>query len=373
LGILDNVQETDPELGILVRNDPLMEAIERELPLLASRYDRRQIPDLKGSWRSTLDNIWSRLDGACGRVPPAIELPKKSGSRGFGLSPEKVREKKAEQATAEFAAKIRDRVAPQRGTGISLSNGPITDLILSPGFWRSDSHSGGYSLHAQRPAGSFALRLDNGSWAAGAVYADFYGTLTQDEYGIASYVLRSRYEESTTATSAVARAATGQLLGQPYDVAAELRETKHIDPVYGALAAYIYARASETDEIRRLLYFYGELGQPAPFDAVLLARVPVERGPWGWVARVPAVPARTPRSRIESERSFTFEATPAIYVHIAGGFPWLRQGWALLEDDFRPSFRHLYRLAKGLVPSTFTTFRPAFGEQIRSLISKGEL
>lgn len=373
LGIPATVTENDPARGKVVRNDKLMTAIEEELPRLASQYDRRQVPDLRGSWRSTPDNIWSVLQQCQVDVPPAVAVPRQA-IRQFGLSPDRARAERTERATAAFAARLMSE-EPQPGTGLRLANGRIEDVVICPRFGRVTQTPWGLSITLSVRAASFALRLENGRWAAGAVYNDLMGLLAQDEHGIESFILSSAYTraESASAARAVAKTATGQLLGQPYDVAAKLREMKHMDPVYGALASYLYARGSEIDEIRRLLYFYGKNGQPAPFDAVLLARIPITRSESGWSAHVPAVRERPPRSPTEAARGYTFEATPAIDVSVAGGFPWLRQGWALLEDDFRPDFRKLYRFARHLAPSTFTTFVPEIGDEFQRLIVQGEI
>lgn len=171
----------------------------------------------------------------------------------------------------------------------------------------------------------------------------------------------------------MARAATGGILDNPYDLAARLRPQKHKDPVLGALAAYAYARVGGTEDIRRLAYFYGEYGQAAPFDIILMARVPVKREGRNLVAEIPAVPEREPRSQEEQRRSFTYEATPPIRVRVAGGFPWLRQGWAYLEDNDNPQFRVLSRFAKALRRSLFTTLKADAGDELAALIRIGEV
>ncbi len=171
----------------------------------------------------------------------------------------------------------------------------------------------------------------------------------------------------------VARAATGNLLGDPFELAAYLRDQKHTDPTLGALAAYAYARAGAVEEIRRLCYFYAKYSQPVPFDAVLLARVPVHRDKYGLSCDIPAVAARAPTNDAERARGFTYEATPAASVAVGGTFPWLRQGWALLEDDFRRDFRKIAALAAGLRPGMFTSFKPETGIEVARRIEAGDL
>jgi hypothetical protein len=179
--------------------------------------------------------------------------------------------------------------------------------------------------------------------------------------------------DQTIATRPVALAATGGTLGDPFDLAAELRDQKHADPVLGALAAYAYARAGAIDEVRRTTSYYFKHQQPAPFDAVLLARVPIRRDNDGLVAAIPAVPTRQARSDKERARPYTYEATPAVEVRVAGAFPGLRQGWTLLEDDFRPEFRRLAKFADHLRPSIFTTLKADAGQELAALVRKGEV
>jgi hypothetical protein len=105
----------------------------------------------------------------------------------------------------------------------------------------------------------------------------------------------------------------------------------------------------------------------------LLARVEVEQRSSGWVAKVPAVAERPPPSKLDAENRSLYGATPAAEVEVAGGFPWLRQGWARLDDDFRAPFRKLHRFAKGLTHGMFTTFNPMVGAELATLISKGEI
>jgi len=139
------------------------------------------------------------------------------------------------------------------------------------------------------------------------------------------------------------------------------------------MAAYVYSRAGAFDEIRRLCYFYAQRRQPVPFDAVLLARLKVQRKRGGWIAKIPAVRLRSPKNEAEARRGFTYRGTPSASVVVGGHFPWLRQGWSLLEDDFRRDFRRLSRFARGIRPSLFTSFTPDIGEYLADAIREGDV
>ena len=247
---------------------------------------------------------------------------------------------------------------------------PVTDVVISPHFEvRRDQNPAWFKITPhQQGAASVLARLDTGDWIGGAAYAARIGTFTVTPQGAESYVFRRPYSDYSDGETAVARAATGAPLGDLYKMAALLRDGKHDDPVLGALAAYAYSRAGSVDDVRRTVYYYARNNQPAPFDAILLARVKIEQDEFGYTARIPAVPKRELRANEERGRAWTYEATPAAQVRVAGGFPWLRQGWALLEDDFRPEFRRLAAFARELRPSVFTTLTPAAGEELARLV-----
>lgn len=376
--------ENDPNYGRVVTNDRLLTTVERELPLLASRHSCSQTPDLQGGWRSP-EHIWSVLSQMQAATVPVFTAPSTVSE-----PPVQVKEIGAEEtpitgetaATAQalaFANTLRaeDRATHfETGCGLVITGVPVVQLEVGPHF-RSEADSenpGWFRLYPDADHATPVLaRLATGDWVGAAAYRDFIGTFTVGAAGAESYVLRRPYQAEAGGEFTIARAATGSLLTDPFGLAAKLRDGKHDDPVLGALAAYAYARAGAVDEVRRMTFFYGYYSQPAPFDAVLLARVPIERDATGYWADIPAVPTRDCRSPSECARAWTYEATPSIRVRVGGGFPWLRQGWALLEDDFRPEFRKLARYAGALRPSTFTTLAPEAGEELASKVKRGEL
>jgi hypothetical protein len=371
-----DVVENDPILGKVVANDRLLSTVERELPLLANRYNRTQTPDLQGAWRSP-ENIWSVLNKFAAvdvrAFPAPGGPPPDRGSLEIGTLE---REERAVTQVREFVSALRreERATHfETRTGLAVSGVAVTAVVVSPNFRTERDSPLWFRIYPNEGECSSVLaRLENGDWVGAASYRDFIGTFGIGSGGAESYVLRRPYQDETGGEFAIAQAATGGALTDPYEMAAVLRDHKHDDPVLGALAAYAYARAGAVDEIRRMTYFYGANSQPAPFDAVLLARVQIKRDRFGYMASIPAVPRREWRTDAERHREWTFEATPAISVRVAGGFPWLRQGWALLEDDFRPEFRRLARFTSGLRPSVFTTLEPRAGEELASLVSKGD-
>jgi hypothetical protein len=155
----------------------------------------------------------------------------------------------------------------------------------------------------------------------------------------------------------------------------------HVSPLLGVIAAWLYDAAGDRDGIRRLASFYPEHGQPIPFDIALLAGVPGRRGRDG-LRRIdlPALPARAPRtdeeaaSFVDVRRFGLFDARRAMRdAVVAGGFPWMRQGWSLLDLAGFPVHSEVVSLAGHVGPSLFTTLDRDSGRRLASLIEQGEV
>jgi hypothetical protein len=173
----------------------------------------------------------------------------------------------------------------------------------------------------------------------------------------------------------VARLRAGALAtDSAYDFAASLRDAKEQDPIQGVLAAYIYDTQGDVESIRRTAFYLARAGIPIPFDIAMLGRLPMRwSGPSVITVDIPATRQRQPRSNNERLRFWTFEATGGFAgAVVAGIFPWLRQGWALLEEDDFPipmvfpfSFSEIRR---ELLPAPFTTLTSRGGEFLLYLL-----
>ena len=85
-------------------------------------------------------------------------------------------------------------------------------------------------------------------------------------------------EASVRSEKIIAAFRAGRLRGDDaLDVAALIRTDKHVDPVLGVVAAYLYDSVGDRDSIRRIAFFF-TVNQPIPFDVALLADL---RGSWG--------------------------------------------------------------------------------------------
>lgn len=117
------------------------------------------------------------------------------------------------------------------------------------------------------------------------------------------------------------------------EIAAHLRQAKHINPVRGAIAGYLYDAIGDVESVRRTAAFYPRYGQPVPLDIAILCDLPIRLHSRGGLAiDLPKVPQRPPRNEMESERPFTTAAMPSQEdVRIAGSMPQMTAGFASLS------------------------------------------
>ena len=113
-----------------------------------------------------------------------------------------------------------------------------------------------------------------------------------------------------------------------------------------------------------MAFFYLQHDQPIPYDIALLAQLEGEKRDDGLLwATVPAVPAREPRTEKESGLGWTHLATEERAGVVGGFWPWLRQGWSLLDDPADDGstlvLPGLSEAAGDLTPARFTTFHHA--------------
>jgi hypothetical protein len=157
------------------------------------------------------------------------------------------------------------------------------------------------------------------------------------------------------------------------DLIQKMRERKHQDPVLGVLACYLHDRVGDLDNIRRTAYYFATAGQPIPFDIALLARLPARRGQGGRIeVEIPRVEEASPRPGRSALPDYMRERTlPATGV-VAGVFPWLREGWALLDSGGESGLypAGLARIAAEIMPAPFTTLTPAGGVKLAQLLGE---
>jgi hypothetical protein len=272
----------------------------------------------------------------------------------------------------------------ETGAGVSVTGAKITQVTVGPkgvvsyepgpfGGWRIQSPNLGY-LAEPLP---LLVELEDGSWTGAAVMPEFItriGVERTDKsanpaYQNASLIFRSL--RGPAATDADAEKALAQLRAggvgdqELVDLALNLRREKHVDPILGVIAAYMYFSRGDIESIAQIAYFCTSADQAIPFDIALLAGLQTKRSDGHLVAQVPAIHERTPRSHLEEKYEWTFRHTPAAAGLVAGTFPWLRQGWSLI-DEARGALVDplLDEIASELVPATFTTLTPTGGTRL---------
>ena len=284
-----------------------------------------------------------------------------------------------------FVDRIRSQSRPngfETGAGFAVEGGNIRKIHTpagvfgephgDAGWWRVGEHPG---FVLSRPA-PVLLEFEDETVAAAAALPGFVATLLRDARGITALVYRPAYEGrrdiAADAETAIAAMEDGSLrAANAANLAANLTLGKRVDPLLGVLSAYLYESIGDLDNIRRLAYLYAAAGQPIPYDIALLAHL---RGEWRNAlpfVHVPAVPPRPPRTGAEQSAAWTYEATPPATGYAAGCWPWMRQGWAFL-DDARDDGSELVlpgltELTASLRPGRFTTFDAIGGRGLADL------
>lgn len=140
----------------------------------------------------------------------------------------------------------------------------------------------------------------------------------------------------------------------------------------GVLAAYLYDSQADVESVRRTAFFLAASNIPIPYDIALLGRLRCCRDAQGRiVAQIPATRYRAPKSNEEQTRPWTYTATGESKAPVAGAFPWLRQGWTLLDpggDDALLVREALATLREFLLPHPFTTLTPEGGRLLRTYL-----
>jgi Caspase domain len=208
------------------------------------------------------------------------------------------------------------------------------------------------------------IELVSGLFAAATALPDFIASVVATDRGVAALVYREIYAQPTASTAteeAIVQLERGGLRADDAtDLAAELRHEKHADPVRGVISAYLYDSIGDVESIRRMAFFYLQHDQAIPYDIALLAQLEGEKREDGLLwATVPAVPERAPRTEKESGLGWTHSATEQRTGVVGGFWPWLRQGWAFLDDPAEDGstlvLPGLIEAADDLTPARFTT------------------
>lgn len=222
------------------------------------------------------------------------------------------------------------------------------------------------------------IELSTGAVSALTALPDFVGSLVVARRGVSGLIYR-KYGADLLAGSATEEALSrleqgGLRVEDTLDLAAELRQSKHADPVLGVICSYLFESIGDVESIRRMAYYYVRCDQPIPYDVALLAQLQGERRTDGLLwATVPAISSREPRTEREGRLEWLYSPTESVSGVVGGFWPWLRQGWAFL-DDVNPESSALIlpdivEVADQVTSARFTTLSPTGGRHLANRFS----
>lgn len=209
------------------------------------------------------------------------------------------------------------------------------------------------------------LEFEDGLFAPIWSYPSLACTVLREPAGVSAISYRYAYDHDVAntkvAVSAISRLVAGNLsAAEVNSLATDLRYQKHVNPVFGAIAAYCYDVTGDLNSITRMAAYYGMTGQAAPYDVIFLGMIKND----GYMADVPAV-AKDKRPLNADLPHWLTSSTPEIGVRIGGRCPWLRQGWDFIaapEDAELPLVDGLMAYRPHLTSSIFTTFDQEGGQ-----------
>lgn len=261
--------------------------------------------------------------------------------------------------------------------GLWTPAGVLAEVDTAPEWWRIGREG---NVYLELPA-PILIQLASGVFVAATALPRFIASVVATHRGAAAVVYREIYAEPQIATAtehAIGLLERGGLRADDAaDLAIELRQGKHADPVRGVISAYLYDSIGDVESIRRMAYFYIRHGQAIPYDIALLAQLDAELRTDGLLlATVPAVPARKPRTEQESRVEWTHSATSEAIGVVGGFWPWLRQGWAFVDDPAPDGSTLMLpgvkEAAEDVTSARFTTLNQAGGRRLAEVFNLRE-
>ncbi len=330
-----------PEWG--VTSDSLANYLEDEMPRRSGRMTRVQPPDVRpGWWRP--DNVYLEV----GAQPHHYALkvrPSRTAERDHGDLKVSILETCIGRALGRpsFETRMGVSLIGAQPLRVTLAAGdPPVDLFEEDGAWHLRGHQG--------ESQSVLVEVEGGGWLGATLFAGFVGTVLFERGAAASLIYTpARYgpRENEVPSSVVERAiywtalmrTGGSLPSEDLEEAlASLPAYPHVNPTLAILLAYACFDAGRLRDVTHIEDAMAAAGQPIPFDVSLLAQA--SRGG----------------------------------AAVAGRFPLLSRGWALLEAAAdSPNARALAEVRPGIVPSLWTTLSAERGSLLSSLMESGAL
>lgn len=297
----------------------------------------------------------------------------------------KTQQQLAEATRATFQAEKRPDHF-ETGAGFTVSGADAVRGLLGAsakanhlgdtGWWRIEPGdpavrdpwwTGGSRLRHPRP---LLVELVDGRWVGAAALPNYVLSFTLDDAGAQAVIYRPMGMPDLPDTEAAMAQLRAGGLGreQAPELVEQLHAAKHTDPMLGVLAAYLHEAMGDLANVHRTAFYFAERGEPIPFDIALLGRL---AGQWDadGLVRV-MIPPVAEAEGARNIPGYMKNATPQVEGVLAGAFPWLRQGWALLDPDGRTDLypAGLAEIAAHLLPAPFTTLDIQGGVRLASLL-----
>lgn len=352
-----------------------------EVPKRAETYNRKLRPTVLPTFPEGDDIYFGQ-----GPRPPAPVFPPWPPPEVLRVAGPQV---ESAPSASTLVEKIRSQPRPssfETGAGFAVEGGYIRGLWTpagviaeihgQPNWWRLRDPA---FFRLQKPV-PVLIEFEDGMFAATTALPNFIATVLREERGISALIYRPVYDMPQTgeteglAIAALARMESGALLAKDAkDLAVDLRQMKHVDPVLGVISAYLYDSIGDLDNIRRMACYYLQNGQPIPYDIALLAQLRGERRDGLLWTHVPAVSRREPGTEAERSHDWTYEATDAASGPVGGLWPWMRQGWTFLDectdDELSLVYPGLVEVARHLKPGRFATLDAEGGNELARLFN----
>jgi hypothetical protein len=348
-----------PSVQNAITSRSLEKYLRDEVPKLTSRYGRKLNPSVSATFPDG-DDIYFRTDFSAPAPqfpdwpPPSDLLPpgQQPGGRvgptelAFGQEESKEFEippQPPEDAGKDLLNRIQSQPWPKGlDCGLAVYGRDVLDVWTPDDVAvKSVAEDDGWEIYVRpnkylyRPV-PVLIEFDDRAFAATTALPGFVGRIFCDARGVSALIYRPGGGSKDTAAAAeraLASMENGQLRAEALaDLAVEVRNLKHYDPVLGVISAYLYDSIGDIANIRRMAYYYTWHHQPIPFDIALLAQLPGEWKDGRLWAEVPAVVEQKPRTESEKKHRWTYEKTPASKGEVGGFWPWMRQGWTFLDD-----------------------------------------
>jgi hypothetical protein len=400
--LLEGLWGTKPSAFSTVRkkqvtSNSLGTYLKAEVPKVAGRYKHTLNPLVSPTFPEK-DDIYLDLDQGTQQLNPPVFPPWPEPDTLLDTYKKAVSIDKAkftqaaedgEQRAKVLLQEVRSQSRPnhyETGSGFAVQGMPVAavwttndihaELDGEPNWWRI-RHRTTHNLEDPTPV---LIEFDDGLFAAVTALPRFIGSVLRVERGVSALIYREIYTQpgiATLAEDAIAAMEGGALRANAkIDLAVELRQEKHADPVRGVISAYLYDSIGDLESIRRMAYYYIQHDQPIPYDIALLAQLRGELRDGLLWAHVPAVPRRKARTETEERFEWTWNETPAVEGWVGGLWPWMRQGWTFLDnpaaDGSTLTLPGLIELTEHLKSGRFATLDAQGGHELAGLFKLGQ-